>query len=61
MNLVIEPYQKSDGRIQTSFGEDILKDSSINQQAEVNYEHLCDFQILFILACILLLLEFVHV
>ncbi len=32
-----------------------------NQQAKMNYEHLCDLQILLGLACILSLLELVHV
>jgi hypothetical protein len=36
-------------------------DNSTNQQIMLNYEHICDLHILFKLAYILLLLEFVHV
>jgi hypothetical protein len=32
-----------------------------NQQAKQNYEHFCDLQILLGLACILTLLEYMHV
>jgi hypothetical protein len=35
-------------------------DSFTNHQAKFNYEHLCDLQILLVLACILHLLESVH-
>jgi hypothetical protein len=35
-------------------------DSPTNQQAKLNYENLCDFQVLLGLVCILPLLEFVH-
>jgi len=36
-------------------------DNSTNQQVKLNFEHLCDLQIMFELACILPFLEFVHV
>ncbi len=35
-------------------------DSFTNHQAKLNYEHLCDLQILLVLACILPLLESIH-
>jgi hypothetical protein len=39
----------------------MILDCPTNQQARLNYENLCDFQVLFGLACILPLLEYVHV
>jgi hypothetical protein len=39
----------------------MVMDNSTNQQVKFNFEHLCDLQIMFGLACILLFLEFVHV
>jgi hypothetical protein len=36
-------------------------DSLTNHQTKLNYEHLCDLQMLLVLACILPLLESVHV
>ncbi len=38
----------------------VALDSPTNQQAKMNYENLCDFQVLLGLVCILPLLEFVH-
>lgn len=35
-------------------------DGLANHQAKLNYEHLCDMQILLVLTCILPLLEYVH-
>jgi hypothetical protein len=39
----------------------MVVDSFTNHQAKLNYEHLCDLQILLVLACILPLLESIHV
>jgi hypothetical protein len=36
-------------------------DSLTNHQAKLNYEHLCELQILLVLACILPLLKSIHV
>jgi len=36
-------------------------DNLTNNQVMLNYEHLCDLQIMFKLSCILSLLKFVHV
>ncbi len=36
-------------------------DNPTNQQANMNYEHLCDLQILLAFACILILLEFIFI
>ncbi len=61
MDFNVEPYKiKSDGKIQNFVGEDDL-DYRTNQQAKLNYENLCDFQVLFWPAYILPLLEYVHV
>jgi hypothetical protein len=51
--------QESDGKIQNSISEDGL-DNPTNQQAKLNYENLCDLQVLLGLACILPLLESIH-
>jgi len=39
----------------------MAKDSLTNHQTKLNYEHLCNLEILLMLACILHLLKFVHV
>ncbi len=57
----VETCQKSDDRIQNSLGDDGYMDSLANRQAKLNYEHLCDLEILLELVCILPLLEFVYV
>jgi hypothetical protein len=51
--------RKSDGKIQDSISEDGM-DNRTNQQAKLNYENLCDLQVLLGLACILPLLESIH-
>ncbi len=38
----------------------MVRDSLTNHQTKLNYEHLCNLQILLVLACILHLLKFVH-
>jgi hypothetical protein len=50
---------ESDGRIQYFVVEDGL-DNPTNQWTKLNYENLCDLQVLLGFACILPLLEYVH-
>ncbi len=39
----------------------MTSDNPTNQQANMNYEHLCNFQILLAFACILIFLEFIFI
>jgi hypothetical protein len=59
MDFYVEPCQEVIEKYRTLLVK-MTFDNPTNQQAKLNYQNLCDFQVLLGIICILPLLEFVH-
>lgn len=59
MDFDVQPFQMNDGRIQ-NYTNQVGCGQPYKPTIQLDYEHLCDLQILHELPCILPLLEFMH-